>query len=530
MIDPNSTPQTAAAAGLADLFEQVDAERASGIHRFWDSATAYDATQCREDINDGDVLVVEEEQVVGFLVEAWPHSITEEHGEFHALTIPVGDYRDGKYVEAAARAAKIARELGCPVHPGITDLVDEPAEADEAPAAGDVIRVAVRAFRNTGPLATVHINCKCPLKSSLIGTYVTLAEAEKAAAEHRPDVAPRRCKLSGPLLATTAPEFAAGDRVICPDGAARTVKGMYRAKGQPTAVIVDGGSTVDPAKVQRVDTSRIPEARRVATLYAVRVRTNPDPNDPVWAEALRELTEALRYLEQADPLYAEVIAKSGTERLTLSIPRTDVLKGDVLHAFGARLTVNDTGVTGARETGQCDWWAEVHGVTDADRAKTYRSPWKVALPLGDAAWDVVTVERDIHAPDLRQIKARPVVEAVVPGRPATGEGVAPRHAGHPDIDAAREALRPLRPAVVADDTEVTEPHQADPELRGYLLEPRGLGRVAAYWIEAGRAVSADDGWDGPSLAILADKLTMAGWTVTRPTGSGICVFAQRPAD
>lgn len=55
------------------------------IHRFESSGDAYDATQTDETINDGDVLVVESERVVGFLVKAWPVAVTPEHGAFHSL-------------------------------------------------------------------------------------------------------------------------------------------------------------------------------------------------------------------------------------------------------------------------------------------------------------------------------------------------------------------------------------------------------------------------------------------------------------
>ncbi|MGW3827819.1 hypothetical protein ACWEAF_37530 [Streptomyces sp. NPDC005071] len=97
-----------------------DAERAAEdaappVHRFDDTSEAYDATQCRDDIRDGDVLVVESEKVVGFLVEAWPIAITEVSGEFHGLTVRVGEFRDGRYLASAERAIELAGELGFPV-------------------------------------------------------------------------------------------------------------------------------------------------------------------------------------------------------------------------------------------------------------------------------------------------------------------------------------------------------------------------------------------------------------------------------
>ncbi|MGW1157795.1 hypothetical protein ACWD48_06115 [Streptomyces sp. NPDC002519] len=86
------------------------------VHRFDGStADAYDATQCRDDIRNGDVLVVEAEGVVGFLDEAWPIAITEAHGEFHGLKTPAREHHDGRFTASAEIAEKIAAELGFPL-------------------------------------------------------------------------------------------------------------------------------------------------------------------------------------------------------------------------------------------------------------------------------------------------------------------------------------------------------------------------------------------------------------------------------
>lgn len=54
------------------------------VHTFTSSGEAYDASQCRNDIRDGDVLSVPSERVVGILIEAWPTAISENPGAFHA--------------------------------------------------------------------------------------------------------------------------------------------------------------------------------------------------------------------------------------------------------------------------------------------------------------------------------------------------------------------------------------------------------------------------------------------------------------
>jgi len=84
------------------------------VHRFCSSGEAYDATQTDDAINDGDVLVVPNEQLAGILIEAWPVAVGPERDDvaFHYLA-PEADISaitsaDGKvskdYSESYARA------------------------------------------------------------------------------------------------------------------------------------------------------------------------------------------------------------------------------------------------------------------------------------------------------------------------------------------------------------------------------------------------------------------------------------------
>lgn len=52
-------------------------------HTFRTTGEAYDASQCREEIKNGDILVATEEKVVGFLLDAWPVAVTVAYGNFH---------------------------------------------------------------------------------------------------------------------------------------------------------------------------------------------------------------------------------------------------------------------------------------------------------------------------------------------------------------------------------------------------------------------------------------------------------------
>jgi hypothetical protein len=61
------------------------AEHTAVVHLFDTSSDAYDASQCRENIHDGDILAALPERVVGFLHKAWPVAVTRNHGAFHGI-------------------------------------------------------------------------------------------------------------------------------------------------------------------------------------------------------------------------------------------------------------------------------------------------------------------------------------------------------------------------------------------------------------------------------------------------------------
>jgi hypothetical protein len=87
------------------------------IHYFGSTEEGYDDSQCRDDIKFGDILVVESEQVVGFLLSAWPLAVTEEHGEFHSKdpNYPWSSFVVEKgidYPASIAKAMEIAKEKG----------------------------------------------------------------------------------------------------------------------------------------------------------------------------------------------------------------------------------------------------------------------------------------------------------------------------------------------------------------------------------------------------------------------------------
>lgn len=62
------------------------------VHTFECTGEAYDASQCSEEIESGDVLIATEDQAAGFLMDAWPVAVTTKRGVFHTIA-------DGKVIE-----------------------------------------------------------------------------------------------------------------------------------------------------------------------------------------------------------------------------------------------------------------------------------------------------------------------------------------------------------------------------------------------------------------------------------------------
>ncbi|MFC9068819.1 hypothetical protein [Streptomyces harbinensis] len=163
-----------------------------------------------------------------------------------------------------------------------------------------------------------------------------------------------------------------------------------------------------------------------------------------------------------------------------------------------------------------DWWvittragAEVARVQAADYAAVTRAAEQ--LP------EVTAVSRREGGYSVRRLFA---AEAATPGcRPA--------HAAHPDVRAALEALTNLRLARLQDDTETHRTaDEIDASVTGLMVEPRGRGRVAAYWMVEGMHTTPEGEAHRAQLDIIRAKFREAGWAVE--LGSLTCVFAWRP--
>ncbi|KAA6215132.1 hypothetical protein CP973_00235 [Streptomyces albofaciens JCM 4342] len=265
-------------------------------------------------------------------------------------------------------------------------------------------------------------------------------------------------------------------------------------------------------------------ARARSNRAAERVRTNPDPTDPEWRAALAELGTALDQWREADPIAREAIdaeqasdedeaAGTWREEWIGEQPTDDALftiespvEQGALFAPGSRVVCAD----GVERTIE-------------DTVKRTGEPTRVVVE-GGAEWIAGNCQPAEQAPDLR------VIEGVVVTHAGTAKGSAPKDAANPDVIAAREALTPLRPATLTDRHDFSEPNDDERDVRGYVIDPRGHGCVALYWLEEGRNIRRDDPWHGPCLDILADKIKAAGWKTERMLRSSQCVFAYRPTE
>ncbi len=87
----------------------------SKIHHFKTTVEAYDATQTSDHITKGDVLIIEDEGVVG-LADTWPIAVTRWPGELHGIEVGYTLEKLGFTNESIALALDAAKTLGFPTH------------------------------------------------------------------------------------------------------------------------------------------------------------------------------------------------------------------------------------------------------------------------------------------------------------------------------------------------------------------------------------------------------------------------------
>lgn len=95
------------------------------VFTFDDSREAYDQSQVRDDIHDGDVLYIPSDTVAGFLMRAWPVAVSAKRGAFHRLVDPSDLVIDGTDYSAIVHVAQSLLDTAEPpaaaVPPSFTD-------------------------------------------------------------------------------------------------------------------------------------------------------------------------------------------------------------------------------------------------------------------------------------------------------------------------------------------------------------------------------------------------------------------------
>ncbi|WP_327415437.1 hypothetical protein [Streptomyces sp. NBC_01233] len=178
-------------------------------------------------------------------------------------------------------------------------------------------------------------------------------------------------------------------------------------------------------------------------------------------------------------------------------------------------------------------WQSERAVLDHHEAGTL-APTSHDLMPALAARPVAEIRRGLAA--LREsdstphenAPARRVLEGTIVQHDGATEGCVPRDAEHPDVLAARRALAGLAAARMTDHHDVSEPTEQERNVRGYMVNPRGQGRVAIYWLEGGEIIRRDTPLHGAALDCLEDRMRRSGWETERMGRSAQCLFAHVP--
>lgn len=493
-------------------------------------------------------------------------------------------------------------------------------------------------------------------------------EEDAATAQYRADsddqIAAQARRYGGTLAQTTADRiadrhqtgpFKPGDRIVCADGATRTVQAMApTVAGEPAHVIVDGGAQwiADNCRHAAEPPFHGPQGYKgpralcgyadhiapadVAGILADHERTAGQmgscPGSRLAPRAHREEltrahTTAYSYCHPRPPFLActarkgDVVVVEGQERTVQDVHPSDphhvlvTFMDDTAESFtledrlvyrrrmrSGDVLCQECGVTapaGSNEAtdgpivgrlcGVCDHpdaldpehraavleestarlsaraaYASAHGfqpVTAADAPRPigwtfrtgyghlarygwvtalgrlipqvgteYRSQCEAAVTAHHEAGTLAPAGYDLVA----VLGQRPVAEVrlgLEALRAVDTDGSAPRHAEHPDVIAARLVLQGLAAARLTDQHgERDQLTEEERQVRGYVIEPRGQGRVALYWMENGETVRRDTRQHGPALDILADRMRGQGWSIEPLRRSSACVFVHTPQE
>lgn len=369
--------------------------------------------------------------------------------------------------------------------------------------------------------------------------------------------------MSNPThIPAAGPVFQEGDRIVCADGVARTVRAMAPHRpGEPAHVVVEDGTEWIAANCRRANGGDLACARRASSIAAARVR-EADTDDPQWRAALADLnaTHAFLKVAETNPAVLAGLARGEAEAAReleelerRTAPAADEEERALREEVAAHFVV-------LSHDGQAHGFQPVHA-RGGDRpiAWTYRTGYGHAVRYG---WVLPGGRlRTEHPEAVYRWQAEEDAAASVLTLTARGEGDTSVVAAlaHASLDELREALDRLRdraartrgthPRYVLDEgvraalavlagahfaevpngfnpnaKEGADDH--DPAVTGLVVEPAANGHVTAYWVERGRYVTSSG---APFMAQLREfrrKFEEAGWTVV-PGGRRV-VSAYRP--
>ncbi|WP_413808153.1 hypothetical protein [Streptomyces sp. OE57] len=358
--------------------------------------------------------------------------------------------------------------------------------------------------------------------------------------------------MSNQITPAAGPLFQEGDRVVCADGVARTVRHMAPfIPGEPAHVVVEDGTEWIAANCRRANPADLACARQASHATAARVR-QADPDDPQWRAALADLSathaflkvaetnaaileglargeaEAARELEELEELERPTAPVEDQEERALReeiAAHFVVLAHDgrahgfqPVHHRGATVPVAWTYRTGYGHDVRYGWVLAGGRLRTEHAAAVYR--WQAEE---DAASTVLTLtargEGDTSVVDaLAHASLDELREALdrLRDRAARTRGTHPRYVLDENVRAALEVLAACHFAEVPRDFNPNAKEGADdhdPRVTGLVVEPANNGHVTAYWVERGRYVTPNGRPWTAQLRDIRRQFAAAGWDV-----------------
>ncbi|PKA32805.1 hypothetical protein [Streptomyces sp. SM8] len=358
------------------------------------------------------------------------------------------------------------------------------------------------------------------------------------------------------MTTQTAPAtFQAGDRILCADGVARTVRAMAPlTAGEPVRVVVEDGTEWAALTCRRANQEDLAAARLLASASAARVRL-ADPDAPQWRAALADLGAAEDYLKDADPdprvraamaegeaSAARTLAEIGMQTAAVETPEETALREELAALF--------TALAGDRNA-HCFQPVHLRGA-DHPAAWTYRTGYGSAARYG---WITARTGEQCTAPVEYRWRAEEAAVTAVKAedraaaspafaftamspadlrvaldhfrdRAARTRGTAPRYVLDDNVAAALKVLDAATFAEVPDGFTPESMEDVDVDVTGLVVQPLAATGVTAYWVENGRHVALSGRPHTAQLRSIRRMFEEAGWSLA--PGSGCAVSAYRP--